>query len=223
MLPASLMSHRFLKGLFEIHVTVKASSLSVKKFSECCAELNTKPIIIALPVGTHQRQVQSGSCVYGTLQQAFIVMAEQHRVFATAGLEILRGKIEYKLGTSKDADKLVPKTNLRALFRPNNRYLEYHYKIVLHSARLPELKALAMCHGAHMSRNIYARLHNERGEVVQFLTLRFFRTGTIEGRRLFLALDHALTDNGFKVKKTECEYACFDSNTDIDAGWIATR
>jgi hypothetical protein len=77
---------------------------------------------------------------------------------------------------------------------------------------------LCLAHEAHLSRN--ASREPVDGIEERFVTLRSYRVGrsTAEQRlhRLLAALERA----GEQVIEVESEYAVYDSNLALDAGWL---
>jgi len=205
------------KGLYEIHITVGLSNgKSMSQFETEAHTLGCKSIVIQLPEGQHQTQVQSGFTLYGPYSLAFATMKKQVDHFRRAGFPILRAKIEVKLGTCNG----LPQSIKEAMLFPHN-YFEFHLKVVLFRSELSRLSIIAKQYGAHLSRNALTQ-DKESGAITHFLTLRFYAIGEADACARFHILHEALKAQKFTVAKTETEYAVFDSNVQLDAGWIDT-
>lgn len=214
--PQFLLPYRCDKALYELHITVICEEARLADFQQTCSALGAKGLLIVLPKGEHQRQVQSGFHKYGSMAEVFDILKTQQDSFTKAGFTVVRSKVELKLGTS--FSKCVP---LLSGICPNGQYFEFHLQVRLHYDRLAELEKVSSRHNAHLSRNAY-KTDKELGLVWQFLTLRFHDLGLDASQDRFHALRESLLASNFEVVKTESEYAIYDSNVNVDAGWAET-
>ncbi|WP_341830023.1 hypothetical protein [Streptomyces liangshanensis] len=99
------------------------------------------------------------------------------------------------------------------------RHFEHHVKLLLDPAYDREaLVALAVRHGAHVSRN--ARRRREDGREERFVTQRCHDGGSV---RAELVLDALLADlRRYEVVHVEREYVLLDSGPQLDEGWLGS-
>jgi hypothetical protein len=90
-------------------------------------------------------------------------------------------------------------------------YFEWHGKVPYQQAKA--LRALCEQHGAHLSANAL------RGEsTTRFVTVREFGTiATFQARVAYLL---AAMQSQWPLLKQESECCVYDSNQDLDAGWL---
>ncbi|WP_327235402.1 hypothetical protein [Streptomyces sp. NBC_01317] len=97
------------------------------------------------------------------------------------------------------------------------RHFEHHVKLLLDPAYDREaLAALAVRHGAHVSRN--ARRRRKDGREERFVTQRCHGTGAEHARRVLETL--LLELRVYEVVDVEREYVLLDSGPGLDEGWL---
>jgi len=60
----------------------------------------------------------------------------------------------------------------------------------------------------------------ENGNQLRFVTMRMYFVGKSTAMALFDSCVTALEKNGFKVITRQREYSVYDSNVNLDAGWM---
>jgi len=151
----------------------------------------------------------------GTLGGQLVVAQRWVDGLRADGLQVVRVKIEaapWGVG--------IPGSDAEAGDAPAGRYFEHHVKVLLDTAELGGLTALAEPYGAHVSRN--ARRTRLDGRHERFITQRCYRVGQPTARRHLAGLRAALDRGGYHVLEVEEEYVVYDDNPAIDAGWITS-
>ena len=84
------------------------------------------------------------------------------------------------------------------------------------------LRHLACCNefGAHLSRNAWRE--NSQGYEERFVTVRHYRIGRAAAEQRLQRLLAALAELGENIVEVESEYTVYDSNVQLDAGWLLT-
>lgn len=211
------LEHAHLKGVFEAHITVRASRDGsrdeVSRFAGWCEAVGVKHVLIALPRGVCTFQPMTSTYHRGELADVGADVFRLAREIHAAGFDVSRVKLE-----ATGANVGLPQTAREALRAPNG-YFEFHMKVVLRDAiERAALEAVVRPFGAHLSRN--ARFVGEDGSEERFVTLRAYRVGQQEAESMFRALDAAVREHGLRASHRLTEYAVFDSNAELDAGWL---
>ncbi len=97
-------------------------------------------------------------------------------------------------------------------------YFEHHVKLVLTAAGVDAARAVAVRHGAHVSRN--ARRVRDDGRHERFVTQRCHDVGRPRARERLDAMIAELDAGGLEIVEVEEEYVLVDDNPELDAGWI---
>jgi len=128
------------------------------------------------------------------------------------GFDVVRTKIEQH-GRLENA----PETDEDAARAPANSYFEFHAKLVLppDSEEDAIARAIASASG-HLSANAANPNSRER-----FVTLRAFGLGRANAEARFGALLDTIARLGVPIRNRVREYTVFDSNPEIDRGWIS--
>lgn len=198
-----------IKGIFEIHVTVKAGGAEESDFIEACRAHGFEPVLIELPYGQNPKQYMTSSWVTGTEDDAKRRAEAVQKIMRSEGFQVLRTKIE--AGASNYG---VP------LFKaPSNssQYFEFHLKVVVEAKEEEKLQCVLKPHKAHLSRS---SLKNETGR--KFVTLRLYGVGRKQSFAQLASLDRDVSQY-FTVISVEKEFCIFDSNERLDRGWIDTK
>lgn len=211
-----MTSMRQYRGDFEVHLTIHATTERVlEQFQSWCQNQNFKCVRIVLSRGDHAEQPMATWRRGNT--NLPIVLEEAHRYadeLNRANFSVVRVKIEaapfndeIPVG-DEDADAHDPKN-----------YFEHHVKLVRDSsASRKELLAVCEQHGAHLSRNAFHE--SEDGREERFVTLRTYEAGRTTSAQQLDLLMAALGELGEEVVERESEYCVYDSNLDLDAGWL---
>jgi hypothetical protein len=148
------------------------------------------------------------------------VVAEAHARAAEMvrdGFAFLRVKVEAAL-TNDD----VPSADADTVVHPPENYFEHHIKL-LRSTTEPSEALTQTCekHGAHLSRNAFREVTDCREE--RFVTLRSYGVGRITAEGQLQKLQAALAQLGEQILTCESEYCVYDSNLQLDAGWLGQQ
>lgn len=207
------LEHAQLKGVFEAHITVQATRDEVSRFAGWCDAHGVKYVLIDLPRGVCTFQPMTSTHHRGELADVGAEVFRLAREVHAAGFEVSRVKIE-----ATGANVGLPQTAREALRIPHG-YFEFHMKVVLADAlERAALEAVVRPFGAHLSRN--ARFVGRDGSEERFVTLRAYGVGQQEADSMFRALDVAVREHGLRASHRLTEYAVFDSNSALDAGWL---
>src|SRR4051794_33309960 len=203
------------RGTFEAHVTVEADDLAEReRFRGLCSALDVKCVLIELPHGQTRSQPMSASYHRGDAADAGREVARLATAMADAGFTVVRVKIEAVITNTG-----LPRTDAEAATFPASNYFEFHVKALLGpGADLDALRAVCDSHAAHLSSNALKR--DTAGQSERFVTLRAYGVGRVTAEARFEALTDALTRAGFELGGRLREYAIYDSNVGVDAGWI---
>jgi hypothetical protein len=201
-------------GTFEAHVTVAApDDAALHRFAASCAALGVKQIHIELSRGEARFQPMTSSHHRGTLADVRRDVEAIAAALSSAGLEVTRVKIE-ALGDNP----VIPRSDAEAAAR-GSAYFEFHAEVTLPEARTPEVRALCERLGAHLSRN--ARRADGEGTPARFVTLRVPGEGREAAEGKLAGLLAGLAETGLPVFHLLREYTVYDSNVDLDRGWLA--
>ncbi len=203
-------------GDFEMHLTVRtADEMALRAFQNWCESHEMKCVQIVLSRGQHTQQpMATWRRRETTLQQ----VVEEAQAFASGlnlnGVEVTRVKVE---AAPYNNNIPVDQTQLAA-HSPQN-YFEHHIKVERDaSASRETLTAVSERHGAHLSRNAFKQTAQGREE--RFVTLRDYENGRAESLAALTALIADLRAAGENVVEYESEYCVYDSNVELDAGWL---
>ena len=146
-----------------------------------------------------------------------LVVAEAERYAAEInriGIPVVRVKIEAALDNEE-----IPLQDADAIAREPGNYFEHHVKL-LRATTASRAALLQTCdkHGAHLSRNAFREI--AEGQEERFVTLRSYGMGRNSSERQLQQLLASLEELGEKVVERESEYCTYDSNLDLDAGWL---
>lgn len=197
---------------FETHLTVDPRTMrhsgAIERFA---SEHGLKLLQIELPRGEHPCQPMLSWRAESTLPQSLSAATAMTQRLKTQGIRVLRTKIE-----ASPFNAEVPQAESS---RKAGRYFESHVKVLLRTlADETALYAIAMAHGAHLSRN--ARRVRSDGRAERFVTLRSGSCGYPAFARDTAMLEAALAPRVERVLEVEIEYVVYDSNLAIDAGWL---
>lgn len=212
------------RGLFELHVSVRTPSEpegGVPTFREACGLLGVKAVVIDNEGGATPRQLMTASYTQGSLRDALTAAFVLARRLSALGFCVLRTKVEAGFHNPG-----VPATDAEAAALSPHNYFEVHWKLRLPrgGAELPALARLAAAHGARLSRSALKRASSGGeggvGHEQRFVTLRLYDCGRERAAERVRRLTDELAEHGYHVLTTIREYAVYDSNVAMDAGWI---
>lgn len=204
------------RGEFEVHVTVGLSDLGGReRFQSWCRLYACKPVHIVLARGEHAEQPmatwrRSGASLPVVLSEARLIAA----TLAKDDFPTVRIKVEV---STENED--VPSSDAEASKHSASNYFEHHVKL-LRDETAPNDELLRVCgeRSAHLSRNAWRDQGNGKEE--RFVTLRSYGVGSAASDlqlRQLLELLQAISE---QVIEVESEYCVYDSNLDLDRGWL---
>ncbi|KAL3899087.1 MAG: hypothetical protein SGPRY_012707, partial [Prymnesium sp.] len=211
------------RGLFELHITVATPSAEqggLGSFREACGLCGVKAVVIQNErpgcegEGGLPPQAMTASYVRGGLAQAHRAAFSLSRRLAGMGFDIVRVKVEATFSHPG-----VPRNKAEAAALSPHNYFECHTKLSLPSpSDRASLLALLSPHGARLSRSALRVLGGGREH--RFVTLRMYEEGREGAAAKVEALCASLLAGGYEIVSTIREYAVYDSNVQLDAGWI---
>ncbi|AZS76897.1 hypothetical protein DDE74_37685 [Streptomyces lydicus] len=203
-------------GEFEVHLTVRddGDHEAAGQLAAYAAAHHLKCVHILLEQGEVPSQPMltlHGAGTYEEVRSQAVTKADGLRA---AGFDVVRTKIEATPWSDG-----VPGTDEEAADLGPDYYFEHHLKLVLaRSAPVGSLLALAVAHGAHLSRN--ARRARSDGRVERFVTQRCRRVGLATAGQRLDALSGQLRAAGHRIASVEREFVVHDGNLALDVGWL---
>ena|SRR3990167_8586889 len=192
-----------INGIFEIHITV-TQPCNEQKFIETCKLLQVKPVLIELPYGESPKQLMTSSWTKGNETTAIQTANELANKLRTEGYSVSRVKVE-----ACASNEGVP---LHPLYG-SKRYFEFHLKINIEDEAVLN-DSIAPYHG-HLSASSLKSQPN-----IKFVTLRMYDKGKIEALQILQKLVEEISTTRNTILATHREYAVYDSNINLDAGWV---
>lgn len=202
------------KGTFEAHITVKAdNSTLTEKFNQLCQKLNVKCVFIELPLGANRSQLMTASYHHGALRDVLQQISQIVQKIVNADFAITRIKIEAMVSNQD-----IPISDIEAQRLPKSNYFEFHVKAILSAdENLEMLRKYCLQHDAHLSANAFKKLAYG---MERFVTMRVYEVGYKSAQTRFDKLLLHLKSKGYKLSQQQREYTVYDSNLNLDAGWI---
>lgn len=178
--------------------------------------MGIKSVLIELPQGVVAKQLMTASYHRGTLisvkQEAYSLARE----FDLAGFKIARVKIEAMVNNQD-----VPISDIQAQVLPETNYFEFHVKVTLAPTNIEMLAQLCQQHDAHLSANAFK--YQSHGQQQRFITMRMYGIGLHTAQLRFNTLLSVLRAKNIKLSQPQQEYSVFDSNINLDNGWLIPR
>lgn len=202
-------------GEFETHITVSLP------YQECLPSLqqwaagnDLKCTHIVLERGSTVSQPMLSYRGVGCLTDQIARANELRDRLVTLAFNPNRIKIE-----ASPQNEGIPQSDEQAADHPPQRYFEHHVKLLMEAGQdLLELSLLAQRHGARLSRNALRIRDDAKQE--RFVTQRCHGVGWLTARQEFEFLRSALVNAGQQVVDSEAEFVVYDSNLELDAGWL---
>ncbi len=189
-----------------------------ERFRDWCGTHQFNCVHIMLARGEHVDQPmatwrRSQASLSAVLAEATNVAAKLQK----ANCAVVRVKAEADLSNHD-----VPRHDEDVPGHAATQYFEHHVKL-LRNCDAPCDRLLQVCgeHNSHLSRN--ARRELARGKEERFVTLRHYRLGSVSSLRELAVFLHSLKKLGEQVIEVESEYCVFDSNLDLDRGWLTSE
>ncbi len=204
-------------GQLETHWTILVDARRTPERLQAIAdELGLKITHVLLDRGEHRsqpmltRRRRSELAVELADAQSMAVQLENR------GLDVLRVKIEASLDATD-----VPRTDDAAKGEAT-RCFEHHVRVRWAGSRdLAALRAIATAHHAHLSQSVWRQTGDDEHE--RFVTQRCYGVGLDRAERALDALVASLrAQEHADVLDVQREYVVYDSNVDLDAGWLST-
>lgn len=198
-------------GEFEFHITASLLSNQTAEFRQVCESLGAKAIIIDLTQGATPTQPMLCGVSSGKPEDVFKTMRKFESELSKS-FKIIRIKIEASL-----KNKGIPKNEIE--YDNEDCYFEHHVKIKLDpNMDLDQLALELKSFDAHLSHNAISRdscFHE------YFATQRVKGFGLNEALVQFQKLNSFFESEGIPMTKSIREYNIFDSDINVDAGWMA--
>ena len=189
--------------VYEIHLTISPIERAAWPGLAACADaMGATPLVIELARGVARLQPMLTLRHAGSFETACQAAEAATAHPALMGHDVRRCKIEREI--SDPAPENAPDCV---------RYFEWHGRLTVQAAAQRALAGLCQTHGGHLSAN--AQRHSD----LRYVTLREAGSGTILGARV-ACLSAALAEQGWAFSKQRWECVVFDSNLDLDAGWL---
>jgi len=199
-------------GDFEAHITVEIAS--TEHFVEVCERFGVKALQIELARGSRPIHPMTSSTHSGSLAQVRAEVDGLAERLAEEGFVVVRRKIE-----AGPHARGVPLTDEEARRLAMPCYFEVHLRLRIESPeRRERLLDVVSPFQAHLSRN--ARRRSEEGEE-RFVTLRLHGAGRTTLEHHLGRLRHALEQHAFEVIDEATEVVVYDSDLDLDRGWLS--
>lgn len=200
----------YFQGAYEYHLSASLVPEQAELFKNTCRRLGGRFIIIELGQGNTPIQPMLCKTISGTpinvLDNISYCEAELSKLF-----DITRVKVEASINNQG----IPSKDNVSF---PTDCYFEHHVKMELakdYDLELLQVKLAA--HDAHLSRNAYEKAVKAE---IRFATQRVKHVGLNQARDKFQTLLHFLKRENIFVIKSIQEFNIYDSNVDLDDGWI---
>ncbi len=203
------------KGTFEAHISVSAGNRVLKeKFNQLCQHLNLKCVFIQLPLGATRFQPMTASYHHGAFKDVLQQINQIAQKIVNADFEITRIKIEAMVSNQD-----IPISDIEAQQLPKSNYFEFHVKAILSAdENLEVLRKYCLQYNAHLSANAFKKLFN--GKQQRFITMRVYGVGYKSAQQRFDNLLLHLKAKGYQLSQQQREYTVYDSNLNLDAGWM---
>lgn len=211
-------------GVFELHVFVEPldpPEARVEAFRVACASGSMKALLLELDyVGKGFVGVlQSSRYIQGGVADARQAVRADAEVLRAAGFTVIREKVE-----ALSNNPGVPRDRADAASSPADRYFEFHLLIdgkhgPLSEADMVALRGLSTEFSRRFARPVPLS-YNALKPSQRFLNLRARGCGVAEAMAPVEQLAAAIAAHDLVIKKTIAEYICFDSNRDVDNGWL---
>ncbi len=204
-------------GDFETHITVHCpQEMNVESLRAWGESRGLKFHHIVLDRGQFTSQPMLTRVGNGRLSGELMAATEIVNELTSAGFAVSRIKVE-----AAPWNDGVPRTSAETASQSDDQYFEHHIKLLLLAhANVSALVALAQGHAAHLSRN--SRRIRDDGLHERFITQRCQGVGRVESRARLDALLDQIHSAGHQILEVEEEYVVYDTNLELDAGWIST-
>lgn len=205
---------------FETHITVRLpNSDDWSRLHQWSIDHGLKSLHILLDRGLTASQPMLTRRGRGSFANQLAIATALCQSLNGAGFPAVRLKMEVSAANLSAANYSVPKSTAEAQQHHPDQYFEHHIKLLLDpSTELTALIELAEQQSAHLSRNILQTRPDHYHE--RFVTQRCIGVGYSEAQQQLQKLLAAIAALGYIVITVEQEFVVYDSNLDLDKGWI---
>ena len=199
---------------YEIHVTIERPE-DTDSFIEDCKAIEVKPIILDLQNGgdSVMLDVMTSSHYFGDNKGSYEDMKRISNHMSGCGYTVLREKIE-----TVPFHPAAPSDEHNNPKMPKDCYFESHLAVIVTDITKVNLKEISDRNDAHLSRNFFKKIDNEK--YIIMVTLRKY-DGTYETFKDILELlKKDITDSGFELEKEIVEFSIFDTKVSHDFKWL---
>lgn len=199
------------EGIFEYHVTVETNDID--KFVETCHCLRVKPVVIMLNSGEHVKQVMTSNFVMGIYPNNLKSIQELAKKLEMSGFPSCRLKIEARV-SSRSKSRGIPLT-AEQMSVWKDAYFEFHFKVKVDQGGTERLFDLCR------RKNGLIAWNGLKPEGFYLITLRICSGGLPEALSANKNFKNYLRSNGYTILQNQKEFVVYDSNPDLDKGWIS--
>lgn len=199
---------------FETHITVFTDRDELVSNARAYAiKTGLKWTHISLKNGEHQSQPMITFWKSGSLSDQLAAAKDIQASLESVGVKVVRVKVECVVS---DLDELFLGNES---IEDHSGYFESHLKIKLSNKENSEvLSQFVAPYHARLSSN--ARRNLKGGTSEWFVTQRAYKTSRHDALGLITKLVAGLQSENYQIIESEHEYVLFDSNHDLDKGWI---
>lgn len=192
--------------LFELHISTKdLLENQIQGFELFCESIEAKPILIELSEGQFYRQPMISKVINCENKEALErEVSLVYEAFNTANFPVVRVKIEVPFWDKKRTENYYSNSE--------ENYFEWHGKIIFSKPK--RLAEICKKYEGHLSKNSLKKDPDKK-----FITLRDYGEEVSIQKRIE-GLKKELQKQKIQLIKEELEYCIFDSNVQLDKGWI---
>jgi hypothetical protein len=209
-------------GLFEGHVfctPLDPSHEEKERFVAVCEQIGIKPLCLGLDyVGKGVVSVLQTTRYHETADVPASVEFMLHEAEALQEhFEVVRLKLE-----AMAENRGVPQTDREAEQVPGDTYFEYHIKVdgPVSPENDERLKVLARDLTDELGVKVPFSCNNMRDKTQRYLNLRTYRIGYASSAAVVQRAVEAIARHGFTPAKVIREFIVYDTNKDLDRGWL---
>lgn len=200
-------------GAYETHFSVQLADDGLARLGAWGAARGLKCTHIVLSRGRSPSQPMLTRTGRGSLSSALERASSLAVELDRDGFEVTRVKVE---AATRNGE--VPRSDADARAQPS-RYFEHHVKLLLGpEADTAAIVEVAERNAAHLSRNALRVRADGRHE--RFVTQRCYSVGRETALRRLDRLVTELRAVRLEIQEIEEEYVVYDTNLELDAGWI---
>lgn len=204
-------------GEFEIHLTLSEHTpIHFPALEELATKGHWKLLHIVLDRGVSASQPMLTRLNVGTMDSAMREANTFTGLLRKAGFTVSRCKLE-----ASPNNQDVPITDADSRRYPDC-YFEHHVKTRIRDRlQMRTATTVAIKHQAHLSRNAF-HVAVDQTET-RFITQRCYQLGKTRSHEYLTALLGDLSNAGIEILKSQQEFVVFDSNIQLDHGWLSTE